>query len=54
MGGDGGGADGAAAYRKRQKISHETPAGEEVHSGQQLRKLLSFGQDMRHARHGKL
>lgn len=44
--------DGAAAYRKRQKISHEIPTGEEVFSGDQLRKLLAFDQDMRKARHG--
>lgn len=48
-----GGGDGAAAYRKRQKISHDAPAGEDVKSGDQLRKLLSFDQNMQKARHGK-
>ncbi len=46
-------ADGDAAYRKRQKITHEVPAGEDVYSGEQLRKLLAFDQDLRRARHGK-
>ncbi|KAK3192530.1 hypothetical protein K4F52_001329 [Lecanicillium sp. MT-2017a] len=46
------GDDGAAAYRKRQKVTHDAPAGEDVHSGDQLRKLLAFNQDMRTARHG--
>lgn len=45
-------ADGAAAYRKRQKITHEIPAGEDVVDSAQLRQLLSFDQDMRKARHG--
>ncbi|KAF5025473.1 hypothetical protein F66182_2449 [Fusarium sp. NRRL 66182] len=44
--------DGAAAFRKRQKIAHETPTSEEVTSSDQLRKLLSFDQDLRNARHG--
>ncbi|EHK20271.1 uncharacterized protein TRIVIDRAFT_83385 [Trichoderma virens Gv29-8] len=45
-------ADGAAAFRKRQKITHDVPTGEDVSSGEQLRGLLSFDQDMRRARHG--
>ncbi|KAM0557963.1 hypothetical protein ACHAPJ_005127 [Fusarium lateritium] len=44
--------DGAAAFRKRQKITHETPTSEEVTSSEQLRNLLSFDQDLRNARHG--
>ncbi|RTE81674.1 hypothetical protein BHE90_003844 [Fusarium euwallaceae] len=44
--------DGAAAFRKRQKITHETPTSEEVTSSDQLRKLLAFDQDLRRARHG--
>lgn len=44
--------DGAEAFRKRQKITHETPTSEEVTSSDQLRKLLSFDQDLRNARHG--
>ncbi|KAF5002340.1 hypothetical protein FGRMN_350 [Fusarium graminum] len=44
--------DGAAAFRKRQKITHETPTSEEVTSSDQLRNLLSFDQDLRNARHG--
>lgn len=46
-------ADGAAAFRKRQKITHEVPVGEDVVDSAQLRQLLSFDQDMRKARHGK-
>lgn len=46
--------DGAAAYRKRQKISHEVPTSEDVTSSDQLLELLSFDQDMRRARHGTL
>ncbi|KAL7785984.1 ribosome 60S biogenesis N-terminal domain-containing protein [Trichoderma ceciliae] len=44
--------DGAAAFRKRQKITHDVPTGEDVSSGDQLRSLLAFVQDMRRARHG--
>lgn len=44
--------DGAAAFRKRQKITHETPTSEDVTSSDQLRKLLAFDQDLRRARHG--
>lgn len=44
--------DGLAAYNKRQKISHDVPAGEDVHSSGQLRQLLSFDQDLRRSRHG--
>ncbi|KAM5348465.1 hypothetical protein ACJ41O_008289 [Fusarium nematophilum] len=44
--------DGASAFRKRQKITHETPTSEEVTSSDQLRKLLAFDQDLRRARHG--
>ncbi|KAJ3530389.1 hypothetical protein NM208_g9349 [Fusarium decemcellulare] len=44
--------DGASAYRKRQKITHEAPTSEEVTSSDQLRKLLAFDQDLRRARHG--
>ncbi|KFA73585.1 hypothetical protein S40288_02578 [Stachybotrys chartarum IBT 40288] len=45
-------ADGAAAFRKRQKIVHEVPAGEDVTSADHLRKLLAFDQDLHRARHG--
>lgn len=45
--------DGAAAYRKRQKVVHEVPTGEPIHSSDQLRRLLGFDQDLRKARHGK-
>ncbi|KAK0388664.1 hypothetical protein NLU13_4907 [Sarocladium strictum] len=44
-------ADGAAAFRKRQKITHEVPAGEDVVDSAHLRQLLSFDQDMHRARH---
>jgi nucleolar pre-ribosomal-associated protein 1 len=47
-----GSADGAAAFRKRQKITHDVPSGEEVSSADQLRKLLAFDQDLQRARHG--
>ncbi|KAM0257504.1 hypothetical protein ACHAQJ_004318 [Trichoderma viride] len=45
-------ADGAAAFRKRQKITHDVPTGEDVTTGEQLQSLLAFDQDMRRARHG--
>lgn len=48
-----GAEDGEAAFRKRQKITHEVPAGEDVYDVDQLRKLLGFDQDLRQARHGK-
>ena len=48
------GGDGAAAFRKRQKISHEVPTSEDVTSSEQLRELLAFDQDLRRARHGNL
>lgn len=45
---------GAAAFRKRQKITHhELPAGEDVYSSDQLKNLLAFDQDLHRARHGK-
>ncbi|KAG6038025.1 hypothetical protein E4U40_000014 [Claviceps sp. LM458 group G5] len=44
--------DGAAAFRKRQKLTQDAPTGEDVTSGEQLRGLLTFDQDMRNARHG--
>ncbi|KAF7557339.1 hypothetical protein G7046_g6064 [Stylonectria norvegica] len=46
------GGDGAAAFRKRQKITHEAPTSEEVTSGEHLRMLLAFDQDLRNSRHG--
>ncbi|KAG6005849.1 hypothetical protein E4U21_007557 [Claviceps maximensis] len=46
------GADGAAAFRKRQKLTQEAPTGEHVASSEQLRVLLTFDQDMGNARHG--
>ncbi|KAG6008561.1 hypothetical protein E4U43_000127 [Claviceps pusilla] len=46
------GTDGAAAFRKRQKLAQEVPTGEDVTSSEQLRGLLTFDQDMRNARHG--
>lgn len=46
------GTDGAAAFRKRQKLSQDIPTGEEVTSSEQLWQLLTFDQDMRNARHG--
>jgi hypothetical protein len=44
--------DGAAAFRKRQKLTHDVPIGEEVTSSDQLRKLLAFDQDLQRVRHG--
>lgn len=44
--------DGAAAFRKRQKLTQDIPTGEQVTSSEQLRQLLTFDQDMRKARHG--
>ncbi|KAI9167231.1 hypothetical protein HJFPF1_03356 [Paramyrothecium foliicola] len=46
------GADGAAAFRKRQKIVHDVPTGEDVTSSEQLRNLLAFDQDLQRSRHG--
>lgn len=46
------GTDGAAAFRKRQKLTQEVPVGEDVTSSEHLRGLLTFDQDMRNARHG--
>ncbi|UNI22051.1 hypothetical protein JDV02_007976 [Purpureocillium takamizusanense] len=47
-----GGTDGAAAFRKRQKLAHEAPSSEDIESSDQLRRLLAFDQDLRRARHG--
>ncbi|KHN97888.1 Ribosome 60S biogenesis [Metarhizium album ARSEF 1941] len=44
--------DGAAAFRKRQKLTQNTPTGELVTSSEQLQQLLTFDQDMRNAHHG--
>lgn len=44
--------DGAAAFRKRQKLTQDVPTGEDVTSSEQLWQLLTFDQDMRNARHG--
>ena len=49
-----GGTDGAAAFRKRQKIAHEAPSSEDIESSDQLRRLLAFDQDLRRTRHGEL
>ncbi|QPH04441.1 hypothetical protein C2857_001440 [Epichloe festucae Fl1] len=46
------GTDGAAAFRKRQKLTQEVAVGEDVTSSEHLRGLLTFDQDMRNARHG--
>ncbi|XWW95066.1 hypothetical protein V2A60_003017 [Cordyceps javanica] len=45
-------SEGAAAYNKRQKTYHEAPTSEDVYASDQLRRLLSFDQNMRTARHG--
>ncbi|EGX94696.1 ribosome biogenesis protein Urb1 [Cordyceps militaris CM01] len=45
-------SEGAAAYNKRQKTYHDVPTGEDVYDSDQLRRLLSFDQNMRTARHG--
>lgn len=47
------GTDGVATFRKRQKVVHEAPTSEEVTSSAQLRRLLSFDQDLRNSRHGR-
>ncbi|ROT41833.1 hypothetical protein SODALDRAFT_346983 [Sodiomyces alkalinus F11] len=44
--------DGPNGGRKRQRLVHETPTFEEIHTGRQLRQLLSFDQDLKRARHG--
>lgn len=38
--------------RKRQKVVHEVPTSEEVHSARQLVQLLFCDQDLGKARHG--
>ncbi|KAK5660320.1 hypothetical protein OQA88_12860 [Cercophora sp. LCS_1] len=38
--------------RKRQKVVHEAPTSEEVHTSRQLRALLTFTQDVARTRHG--
>ncbi|KAF6833463.1 ribosome biogenesis protein Urb1 [Colletotrichum plurivorum] len=40
------------ASRKRQKVVHEAPTFEEVHTARQLQHLLTFDQDQKRARHG--
>ena len=44
---------GGGAARKRQKVVHEAPTHEEVHTSRQLSQLLAFGQDAVRLRHGK-
>jgi hypothetical protein len=46
------GPDGAPAARKRQKVVHEAPTSEQIHTSRQLQQLLSFTQDPVRARHG--
>jgi len=50
--------DGNQAYLKRQKLSNPVTlkpvAGEEVHSGKQLRQILAFDQNIGRSRHGIL
>jgi nucleolar pre-ribosomal-associated protein 1 len=45
-------ADGAAAFRKRQRLTHDVPSGEDVTSSEQLKQLLTLDQNMRNARNG--
>lgn len=44
--------DGPTAHRKRQRITIDAPAGEDVSSCDHLRSLLVLDQDLRKARHG--
>ncbi|PHH76499.1 hypothetical protein CDD80_1503 [Ophiocordyceps camponoti-rufipedis] len=46
------GVDGPTAPRKRQRITIDAPAGEDISSSDHLRSLLAFDQDLRKARHG--
>ncbi|KAL2257922.1 hypothetical protein VTK26DRAFT_8955 [Humicola hyalothermophila] len=46
------GPDGGMAPRKRQRVVHEAPTSEEVHTSRQLQQLLTFTQDLVRARHG--
>lgn len=48
------GAADAANPRKRQKIVHEAPTSEDIHTSRQLSQLLMFEQDLQKARHGTL
>lgn len=43
----------ASNPHKRQKIVHEAPTSEEIHTSRQLMQLLAFDQDLQKARHGK-
>ncbi|KAL1876555.1 hypothetical protein Daus18300_002799 [Diaporthe australafricana] len=45
------GAD-ASNPHKRQKVVHEAPTSEEIHTSRQLMQLLAFDQDLQKARHG--
>jgi len=44
--------DAGGASRKRQKVVHEAPTSEDVHTSRQLSQLLAFEQDATRARHG--
>ncbi|KAL2126952.1 hypothetical protein VTI74DRAFT_11560 [Chaetomium olivicolor] len=46
------GPGGPGVPRKRQKVVHEAPTSEEIHTSRQLQQLLSFSQDPVRARHG--
>jgi nucleolar pre-ribosomal-associated protein 1 len=48
------GADASSVpHHKRQKVVHEAPTSEEIHTSRQLMQLLAFDQDVQKARHGK-
>lgn len=42
----------ASNPHKRQKVVHEAPTSEEIHTSRQLMQLLAFDQDLQKARHG--
>ncbi|PHH86480.1 hypothetical protein CDD83_10191 [Cordyceps sp. RAO-2017] len=44
--------NGVAVFRKRQKVAHDVPNGEDVQSSDHLRQLLAFDQNLRKVRHG--
>lgn len=43
----------ASNPHKRQKVVHEAPTSEEIHTSRQLMQLLGFDQDLQKTRHGK-
>ena len=47
------GAEVGEGPRKRQRVVHEAPTSEVIHTSRQLRQLLAFDPDLGRSRHGK-